>query len=52
LDNVKILADSTCDLPGVLIDRLDIGIVPLYVLLGERTYRDAWISTKNDIRPF
>lgn len=41
MDNVKILADSTCDLPGVLIDKLDIGIVPLYVLLGERTYRDG-----------
>lgn len=41
MERVKILADSTCDLPGVLIERLDIGIVPLYVLLGEQSYRDG-----------
>ena len=42
----KITADSTCDLGRELIERYDIGILPLYVQLGEKTYRDGV-----DIRP-
>ena len=34
----KITADSTCDLGRDLIERYDIGILPLYVQLGEKTY--------------
>ena len=33
---VKILADSTCDLSPSLISRYKIGIIPLYVHLGEK----------------
>lgn len=41
MSNVQILADSTCDLPPELAERMGIGIIPLYVLLGEKTYRDG-----------
>ena len=43
---VKILADSTCDLSPSLISRYDIGIIPLYVHLGDKEYKDGV-----DIRP-
>lgn len=37
---VKIFADSTCDLPPDLIRQYQVGIVPLYVIFGEHSYRD------------
>ena len=43
---IKISADSTCDLSQDLIEKYDISIVPLYVVKGEKTYRDGV-----DIRP-
>ncbi|MCR5196205.1 MAG: DegV family protein [Pseudobutyrivibrio sp.] len=57
---IKILADSTCDLSKDLIEKYQIGIIPLYVHLGEDEYKDgvdispeeifAW-SDKNDLTP-
>ena len=38
---VRILSDSTCDLSPELIGRYGIGIIPLYVHLGEKEYRDG-----------
>ncbi|MBQ4046173.1 MAG: DegV family protein [Lachnospiraceae bacterium] len=38
---VKILADSTCDLSPELIRQYSIGIIPLYVHLGEDEYKDG-----------
>lgn len=38
---VKIVTDSTCDLPKKLIDELGVHIVPLKVLFGEEMYRDG-----------
>ena len=43
---VRILSDSTCDLSPELIRQYNIGIIPLYVHLGSREYRDGV-----DIRP-
>ena len=37
---VKIIADSTCDLPEEIIEQLDIDIVPLYVIMDDVSYRD------------
>lgn len=37
---VKITADSTCDLPQDIIEKYNISIIPLYVNLGEKSYRD------------
>jgi DegV family protein with EDD domain len=43
---VRILSDSTCDLSPELIRQYNIAIIPLYVHLGDREYRDGV-----DIRP-
>ena len=38
---IKILSDSTCDLSPELIQKYDIGIIPLYVRLGDEEYLDG-----------
>lgn len=47
--NVKITADSTCDLSHELIERYDVGILPLAVILGENMYRDGVDIKPQDI---
>lgn len=37
---IRIIADSTCDLSEKLLDKYDISIVPLHIVLGEKEYRD------------
>ena len=41
LKEVVITADSTCDLPDYLIKKNNITIVPLSVLLGDKSYYDG-----------
>ena len=36
--NVKIVADSTCDLSADLIKKYDITIIPLCIVMGENSY--------------
>lgn len=38
---VKIITDSTCDLPKSLIEEFDIDTVPLYVIMDEISYKDG-----------
>ena len=38
---VRIIADSTCDLSQELIEKYDITILPLHVVLGEEDYLDG-----------
>ena len=38
---IKILSDSTCDLPQELVQKYDIGIVPLVVVKEDQPYRDG-----------
>ena len=46
---VMITADSTCDLSPELLKRFDIRIVPLTILLGDRSYLDGVEFKTNDI---
>ncbi|MDR0397334.1 MAG: DegV family protein [Oscillospiraceae bacterium] len=39
--NVKILTDSTCDLTADIIERYNIGVIPLYVTLDKDSLRDG-----------
>lgn len=39
--SVKILSDSTCDLTKELIEKYNIGILPLYIVLDEKEYLDG-----------
>ena len=43
---IKIIADSTCDLSDAVIQRYNIGIAPLTIQIGERSYKD-----RIDIQP-
>lgn len=46
---IKILSDSTCDLSADLIDKYDIGIVPLIVMKGGEEFLDGVTITPLDI---
>ena len=37
---VKVVTDSTCDIPPPLLKELGITVVPIYVLFGQNSYRD------------
>lgn len=41
MGKVKVFSDSTCDLPPHLVERHQIGIVPLYVLFNDKSYQDG-----------
>lgn len=38
---IKIVTDSTCDLPQSLVAEHDITVIPMQIHVGERTYRDG-----------
>ena len=46
---IKITADSTCDLPTDLVDRYNIGIIPLYIIKDEKPYKDRLEITVRDM---
>ena len=46
---VKIISDSTCDLSKELIEKYDIEILPLYVVMNEKTMRDGIEAVPEDI---
>lgn len=46
---VRILSDSTCDLSPELIERYQIRIIPLHIVLGEKEYEDSINITPDDI---
>ena len=37
---IKIIADSTCDLSQELIEKYNIGIIPLNIIINDKTYKD------------
>ena len=49
LNRVKIISDSTCDLSPELLERYDIAIVPLHILLGDTEYEDGFNLTPEEI---
>lgn len=46
---VKIISDSTCDLSQDLIEKYNVEIVPLHILLGEKEYEDGKSITPDEI---
>lgn len=40
MPKIKILSDSTCDLPKELREKYEVGILPLFVNLGGKVYKD------------
>lgn len=49
---IKIISDSTADLPRELIEKYDIEVLPLSVTLGENSYRDGIEICAEDIFKF
>lgn len=49
MSTVKIFSDSTSDLPQSWKDTYDIGIVPLYVVFEEGTYKDGYDITPEEV---
>jgi DegV family protein with EDD domain len=41
LEKIKIITDSTSDLPSILIEKYDIEVLPLTVHFGSETYKDG-----------
>lgn len=46
---IKIISDSTADLPKELIEKYDIEVLPLSVTLGEKSYKDGLEICARDI---
>ena len=45
---IKIVTDSTADIPSALAKELGITVVPLYVRFGDETYRDRVDITEDE----
>lgn len=46
---IKIISDSTCDLSKELVEKYNIGILPLHIHLGEDEYEDGVTITPDEI---
>lgn len=49
---IKIISDSTADLPREIIEKYDIQVLPLTVTLGEKSYKDGLEISAKDIFKF
>ena len=47
--SVKIIADSTCDLSKELLEKYEISILPLHIVLGDKEYKDGLEILPNEI---
>ncbi len=46
--SVKIVTDSTCDLPTELVEAYNITVIPLYIHIGRRSYLDGIDMSRQD----
>lgn len=49
MSRVKILTDSTADLPQSILDRYSVGVIPLYVLIDGKSYKDGIEITTDEL---
>lgn len=47
--SIRIVADSTCDLSKELIEKYDISIIPLCIVMGDKSYYDGIETTPDEI---
>lgn len=45
---IRIVTDSTCDLPAELVSQLGIIVIPMYISIGEQSFRDGVDITRRD----
>ncbi len=41
MNKIKLISDSSCDLPDDLLQKYDIDLLPLYIIMGENSYKDG-----------
>jgi fatty acid-binding protein DegV len=46
--NIRIVTDSTCDLPDEIVSQQAITVVPLYINAGEESYLDGVTLTRDE----
>ena len=46
---VRILTDSTCDLSPELVKEFDIRVIPLNIIMGDKSYRDGIEASQSEI---
>lgn len=49
MDKIKIITDSTCDLPEYLLQKYDIEVLPLYINYGNESYLDGVEITLDEL---
>ncbi len=49
MEKIKIIADSTCDLTDEILQKYNITVIPLCVIMGDATYQDGVNVTPEDI---
>ena len=47
--SVKIIADSTCDLSKDLLEKYEISVLPLHIVLGDKEYKDGLEISPDEI---
>ena len=47
--SIKIISDSTCDLSNELLEKYNIPILPLHIVLGEKEYKDGLEISPDEI---
>ena len=49
MKNIRIVADSTCDLSPELIEKYNITIIPLCIIMDDKSYYDGLEVTPDEI---
>ena len=49
MSNVRIMADSTCDLSTELVEEYGISVLPLNIVMDDKSYLDGVETTPDDI---
>ncbi len=49
MSRIRIVADSTCDLSKELLEKYDISIIPLSIVMGDKSYYDGFEVTPDEI---
>lgn len=49
MGSVKIVSDSTCDLSAELVQKYDIGVIPLCIIMDDKSYFDGIETTAKEV---
>ncbi|MGG7177977.1 DegV family protein [Clostridium paraputrificum] len=49
MDKIKIITDTTCDLPKEVLEKFDVEVIPVLINFGEESYLDGVEITRDDV---